>query len=78
MLVILSGKDTFVSPLHPRNASPSIVVTLLGISIAFNPVQPEKAYRPMFFTSTPLIFSGNTTAVTLSSQSVIVPVDASK
>ena len=43
-----------VKPLHPLNAPDAILVTLLGITMLVNLLQPENAELPMLVTLQPL------------------------
>ena len=49
------ANSALVRPEHPRNASYSMLVTLLGMVTVVMPVQPEQAYFPILVTPLPIV-----------------------
>ena len=45
--LVFTKKDTASNPEHPSNAYFSILITLVGIIIFVNPIQPWNAFSPM-------------------------------
>ena len=78
MIVTLLGIVMFVRLEQLANAVVPMLVTLLGIVMLVRYSHQANARSPILLTLTPFILFGITTLVTLSSQSVIVPVASSK